>query len=746
MKNQLLATKFFIPPKQPNWVSRPRLMQMLDGALSCKLTLLSAPAGFGKTTLVSDWVSQVEQPVVWLSLDKEDADPKRFWQYFITALQVVSQEIGAISLGMLQHGNQAPGDFLLTTLINELAAVPEPFIMVLDDFHLADMPQINEGLTFLLDHLPPQMHLIMTTREDPGLPLARLRVRAQLNEIRAAHLRFTLAEAADFLNHFLDINLTEESIKALEERTEGWIAGLQLAALSLQGSEDPQAFIASFSGSHHFVLDYLVEEVLDQQSEEMQCFLMSTAILERFCGDLCDAILPENPLSGQETLSRLEQANLFLVPLDHERRWYRYHKLFADLLSQRLSQSDMDAAQLHVRASQWYDANGLELEAFEHAVSAKDIDRAEWLLIGGDVPLHFQGAMMPVLNWLASLPVDVLNARPALWVTYASVLTVAGKPIDRVEKVIDAAESALENMPRDDKKSDLLGQVAAIRAMLAIPKNEIDEIVAQAKLALQSLDSKNLADRTTASWALAYGYQLQGKLDAAAQAHRNSLEISRQSGNVMISLGALISLGQIAEQQYDLYTAEDYFRQALDMAGDPPLPPAGEAHLGLARIYYEWNDLDKSEVHLEKCLPLAMQLENVDTPLNCELLLARVQIARQDLDDANVHLLNARHFAEKDALVHKLRDVAVVEVTLLIARGDIDAAAFLVQEYDLPLQKAEVYLAQGDASAALKIIEGASEETLHAMLLKTIAFYRLGMKKPHWKCWEKPSILLAKVP
>ncbi len=726
---ELLSTKFFIPPKQTTLVSRQRLVDKLNAALSRKLTLLSAPAGFGKTTLVSDWASQNKQPIVWLSLDKDDGDPKRFWLYFITALQAISQEIGATSLGMLQHASSSLGENLLTTLVNEIAAYPEHFVMVLDDFHLVDSQAVDESLTFLLEHLPPQMHLVMTTREDPSLPLARLRARGQLNEIRAADLRFTLSEATDFLNSFLGIALSDESIATLDERAEGWIAGLQLAALSLQGNKDPEAFIESFSGSHHFVLDYLVEEVLEQQRKELQHFLLSTSILERFCGELCDALLPDNLLTGQETLTYLEQANLFLIPLDNERQWYRYHKLFADLLQQRLLQENVNVAQLHIRASQWYEENGFELEAFDHAVLANDIERAERLLTGGDVPLHFRGAMTPVLNWLESLPADVLDSRPSLWVTYASVLTISGKPIDKIEKVLNAAEMALEKHPQNTANQDLLGQVATTRAMLGIPQNQTDKIIVQAERALKLLDAGNLADRTTAAWALGYAYQLQGKFDAAARAHRDALEISQKSGNRMISLASLISLGQIAELEYDLHAAEAHYKESLDMAGDPPLPPACESHLGLARIYYEWDDLDAAERHVEKSLPLAAQIENVDTPLNCELLLTKIELARRDVDTATTHLRNAERLAEKEILAHKMQDVAAVKVSLLLAKGDLDTATTLAQENNLPLSLTKVYLEKGDASAALKSLDNASDKELQTILLKTAALHKLGKKE-----------------
>jgi len=725
MSSQILSTKLFIPQKKVSLISRPRLNEKLNAALSHKLTLISAPAGFGKTTLVGDWISQCEHHVLWLSLDKNDSEPQRFLNYFITALQKVSEKIGATSLGILQHINNFPSEALSTTLLNEIAEVPEPFVMVLDDFHFVDSIVIDEIVTFLLEYLPPQMHLVMTTREAPSLPLARLRARGQLNEIRAADLRFTLAESADFLDRFLGIELSEENVAALDERTEGWIAGLQLAALSLQGNQDPDAFIESFTGSHRFVLDYLMEEVLEQQSEGVQNFLLSTSILEHFNASLCDALLPENPISGQEALSWLEQVNLFLVPLDNERCWYRYHRLFADLLQQRLSQAGINVTELHIRASQWYEDNGFELEAFEHAVEANDIERAERMLAGGDVPLHFRGAMQPVLSWLESLHPSQLEARPSLALTYASVLTISGKPIVTIESALRAVESALDTATTVPADLDMLGRVATIRAMLCIPQNRIDEIIVQAERALQLLAVENLADRTTAAWALGYAYQLQGKFDAAVRAQQETLEISRQSGNRMISLGTLISLGQIAEQNYDFMSAVDYYKQALETAGSPPLPPACEGYLGLARIRYEWNELDAAQANVEKSLPLALQMDNVDTPLNCELLLAKIACAGRDMGAAAVHLRNAERFAEREHLAHKRQDVIAAKILLLLAQGELDAAIDLAKTGS-PLSNAQVALAQGNASGALMILE--TEANLSATLLKILALHKLGKK------------------
>src|SRR2546423_3639300 len=372
------ATKLYTPPLRPPVVTRPRLLERLNEGLPRKLTLIAAPAGFGKTTLVSEWVEGIERPrarTAWLSLDEGDNDPTRFLTYLVAALQTIAPTIGEGVLGVLQSLQPPPTETILTALLNEITTIPDHFVLVLDDYHVLDAKPVDHALTFLLEHLPPQMHLVIATREDPQLPLARLRARGKLTELRATDLRFTPSEAAGFLNQGMGLNLSAEDITALERRTEGWIAGLQLAAISLQGQQDATGFITSFTGSHHFVLDYLLEEVLGQQSERVQTFLLRTSILDRLCGPLCDAVLMDPSVSGRETLEYLEHANLFIIPLDNERRWYRYHQLFADLLRQRLNQITTSStgderdgvAKLHMRASQWFEDNGLEIEAFHHA-------------------------------------------------------------------------------------------------------------------------------------------------------------------------------------------------------------------------------------------------------------------------------------------------------------------------------------------------------------------------------------------
>ncbi len=379
MPTPILATKLYIPPPRAEIVIRPRLVERLNAG--SKLTIISASAGFGKTTLLSAWITDCGRPVAWLSLDESDSDLSRFLTYVIAALQTVQPALGENLLAALQTPQPPPIELLLTSLLNEISALPDDpstrgakqpqsgqrLILVLDDYHLLDSKAVDEALTFLVEHQPPQLRLIIASREDPPLPLARLRVRNQLTELRTADLRFTPAEAAEFLNRMMGLNLSEVDIAALETRTEGWIAGLQLAALSMQGQSDPAGFIKSFTGSHRFILDYLVEEVLGRQPGEIQNFLLYTSILERLCGPLCEAVLGTPPGSGQSTLEELEHANLFLVPLDNERRWYRYHHLFGELLRQRLGQP-REFSNYHLRASAWYEANDDLAKAFHHAL------------------------------------------------------------------------------------------------------------------------------------------------------------------------------------------------------------------------------------------------------------------------------------------------------------------------------------------------------------------------------------------
>ncbi len=746
MPPPMLTTKLYIPRLRPNVVSRPRLIERLNEGLQRKLTLISAPAGFGKTTLVSEWAEGIERPrarTAWLSLDEGDNDPIGFLTYLVAALQTMAANIGEGVLGVLQSPQPPPIESILTALLNDLTTISDHFILVLDDYHVLDAQPIDQALTYLVEHLPPHMHLVITTREDPHLPLARLRVGDQLTEVRVTDLRFTHAEAAEFLNKAMGLGLSAQDIARLSTRTEGWIAGLQLAAISLQGRQDATSFITSFTGSHHFVLDYLVEEVLGQQSERVQTFLLRTSILDRFCGPLCDAVMMDPSVSGRETLEDLERANLFIIPLDNERRWYRYHHLFADLLRQRLHQSfasspadaQSQVNELHIRASQWYEDQGLSMEAFHHAVAANDIERAEHLMEGKGMPLQFRGAVTALLDWLASLPKTVLDARPWLWARYASLLLVNGHTTG-VEEKLQAAEAALPGSEADDKTRNLIGQMAATRATLALTRYQVEPMLAQSRRALEYLHPTNLSFRATAHWTLGFASFLQGDRAAARQAYTEAIALSQAAGDSFTTILATIGLGNIQEADNQLSLAAETYRRVLHLAGDQPLQIIYEAHLGLARVLYEWNDLDEASQHGRQSLHLARQYERViDRFILCEVFLARLKLAQGDVAGAATLLAQASQSARQQNFVYRIPDVAAAQVLTLLRQGHLAAAAHLAQAYELPLSQARVHLAQGDPSAALAVLspwrqqveaKGWEDERLKVMVLQAVALQAQG--------------------
>jgi LuxR family maltose regulon positive regulatory protein len=750
MSTPILATKLYRPPPRPTLVRRPRLLERLHSGLHRKLTLLSAPAGFGKTTLLSDWLADCPTGAVWLSLDEGDADPLRFLGYLVAALQTVAPTVGAGVLAALYSPQPPPTEVLLTALVNDLARLPDPFLLVLDDYHSSSVPAVNQVLVFLLDHLPPQLHVVLATREDPHLPLARLRAQDQLTELRAADLRCTPDEAAGFLNQAMGLALSAEDIAALDSRTEGWIAGLQLAALSLRGQPDTAGFIASFTGSHRFVLDYLAEEVLQKQPERLQTFLLQTSILQRLCGPLCDEVLGEPAGTGQATLEELEHANLFLIPLDNERRWYRYHHLFADLLRQRLQQrrsasrlekgsealwSEID---LYVRASVWCEEQGLGLEAFEYAASAQDIDRAARLLDSRSVPLHYRGAVTTVLDWLGRLPARELERRPALSLRYASLLLVNGHTTG-VEEKLQVAEAALPGGERDQPTRDLIGQIAAARATLALTRYQVDTMLAQSRRALEYLSPRNLFLRANAYWTMGFAYLLQGERVECRQALSEAISLSRTSGDIFTTVLATIGLGNVQELDNQLYQAAETYSRVLEIAGEQPPQIVYEAHLGLARIHYEWNDLETAEQQGRQSLVLARQYESViDRWVLCEVFLARLQLARGDVSGAAAQLAETEQEARQQHFVHRLPDIAIAQVIAWLRQGQVAAAAELAETYDLPLGRARVHLARGEPAAALEVLAGWAaqvqargwiDERLKVLVLQALAHQEQGERE-----------------
>ena len=442
MNMPILSTKLYIPMPRTNVVLRPRLIERLNAGLDRKLTLISVSAGFGKTTLVSEWVAACERPIAWLSLDEGDNDTTRFFTHLVAALKTIEENIGESVVSSLNSTQQPSTESILTVLLNEITTIPYKFVLVLDDYHVIDSKRIDDGLNFLLEHLPPQMHLVISTREDPQFHIGRLRARGHLTELRATDLRFTPSEAAAFLNQVMDLDLSTDEITALETRTEGWITGLQLAALSMQGRKDIPAFIRAFAGDNRYVLDYLVEEVLQRQPDHVRSFLLQTSILNRLNGPLCDAVTGQN--EGNTMLETLLRGNFFVVPLDDSRHWYRYHHLFAEVLFAHLREEQPDlVTTLHRRASTWYKQHGSVADAIRHALAAEDFAQAADLVELAWPEMRRSKQDATVLRWMKALPQELFHFRPVLSVEYAWALLACGE-LEAVEGRLQSAERWLE--------------------------------------------------------------------------------------------------------------------------------------------------------------------------------------------------------------------------------------------------------------------------------------------------------------
>ncbi|MDO9088449.1 MAG: LuxR C-terminal-related transcriptional regulator [Anaerolineaceae bacterium] len=746
MSGPLLLTKLYVPLLRPNIVLGPRLIEQLNKSLSSgrKLALISAPAGFGKTTLVSEWITTCGRQVGWLSLDEGDSEPARFLSYLVAALQTVKAGIGVGLMAALQSAESLNMEALLSALLNEITTIPDDFILILDDYHLIDSPVVDQSLAFLVEHQPSQMHMVISTREDPSLPLARLRARSQMIELRASDLRFTPAEASEFLNQVMGLTLSEEDITSLETRTEGWIAGLQLAAISMHGQKDASGFIQAFTGSHRYILDYLLEEVLQRQPTEVQNFLLRTSILERMCGPLCDAVLGTPTTSGQETLTYLERANLFIVSLDNERYWYRYHHLFGDLLRKRLKQSYTIEGinNLQIQASEWYENNGYILEAFKHAVAANDIERANRLMEDKKMPLHLPGVPLIILNWLESLPTSLLNANPSLWWKQAAMMLESYQIIG-VEEKLQATEAALalRNLPNtemDEWTRNLEGKIAVARALLAQSQYQAETSLVQARRALEYLHPNNVAYRSTANQVMGFAHYIQGDRDAAEQAYTAALSLAQSAGDYDGELMATTRLGQIYEIRNKLHQAAENYQHVLSLMGEDPPPFATVAIIGLARIHMEWNELDSAEKYAEQGFQLARLCDQViDRLITSELVLCRLKLAQGDSVSAARFLSQAEQTALQNEFAVRLPDFAAHHVLINLYHGDIGAAVQIAQQINLPLLQARTLIAQGDPSAAMTLLmpyrqqveeKRWEDERLKAMVLQAIAHHQLNEK------------------
>lgn len=734
MAAPLLSTKIHIPPLRTGSLQRPRLVERLNLGLACKLTLVSAPAGYGKTTLLSSWIRSIAEPAAWLSLDKRDGDLARFLAYLVAALQTIDPAIGMAVANMQQPPHPEPTTVILTTLINDIVNFSREFVLVLDDYHEIEGQAVQEAMRFLLEYLPSNMHFAIATRADPPLQLAHLRGRGQLVELRAADLCFTPQESAGFLSHLMGLALSEEDVGALTTRTEGWITGLQIAALSMQSHKDTSQFINTFSGSHRHILDYLLEVVLEGQPENVRNFLLQTSILDHLSGPICNAVTCQD--ESEMMLEKLEKSNLFIIPLDSERRWYRYHRLFADLLRQHLQKTQPELfPALHLRASQWFEHNGMPAAAIHHSLSAGDFERAANQIEGAAESTLMRSEIMTFLAWVESLPDEMVRVRPSLCIYHAWALLLAGRPLQEVlERLQDTEESSAAGV--------ITAEAYAFHALIALLVGDVQRSLVLSHQALSLVPSEKHYWRSVLVNNLGMAYVMSGDVEKAIETFEEGARLSRETGNLMFTVGALSNLAGLLRVKGQLKRAEELARQALEQVTDVQgrrLPVAGRALLILGDLARERNDLEAAASYLKESLELFRQYGEIAT-LVSYLNLARVLQAQGDPVSADQLLQTAQHLAHKSAAT-QLDDllVSLTQARLWVERGNIEAANHWLEQrqaertaagagledagsrapslYDLyeaeRIMLAQVYLAQGrfeEAQELLKLLQRTAEE------------------------------------
>ena len=751
----MLQTKLYIPQPRSGLVSRPRLFERLNEGLQRKLTLISAPAGFGKTTLVSNWFEQIDVSRAWLSLDESDNDPAGFLTYFVAALQTVKPDIGQGTIAVLNAPQPQSPEAVVTTLINDLVTLSNPVAIVLDDYHVIQARSIHNALIYLLDHCPPQLHLIIASRDEPPFPLARLRIGNELNELRATDLAFSSDEAGSFFNEVMGLDISPENATLLDNRTEGWIAGLQVVGLSLQGrdSGDQARFIEAFTGSHRYVLDYLADEVLNRQPQHIQDFLLQTSILNRLSDSLCDAVTGQN--NSQHVLEQLDAANLFLISLDNRRHWYRYHHLFQDFLRHLLQQRHPDLVpQLYHRASHWFEQYNLIDEAVEMALAGNDTSRAADLIEQtAQTVIWQQGQWATLLHWLEVLPVELVNSRPRLCMIHAWSIVPTGD-FEAAEIRLQQAEQRVE---QDGKTAEAIGgQVATIRATIARLRGDLATTITLSYQALELLPQEEAFSRTSTALNLGAIYFL-GDDTVLAQQMLTQAKTEALAANIVTL--AIVTLGYLAQlevRQGRLHRAEALYQQALDLTRQPEYAgqtnfTTGMPYAGLGELYRERNDLDTATRYLEQGLALARQVNNWLILASVHISLAGVKLAEADAEAAQLHLQEAEILANKPEVVWSWihTPVAAHLIPLWLKQNKIDPANqtaeswqtqndapqppdFWLEQQNIALTR--LVLAQGDYAEASTLLEqlaqnakatGRQGSFIEILVLQAIAFSAL---------------------
>jgi LuxR family maltose regulon positive regulatory protein len=740
VSTSLLTTKFYFPPARPALVARPRLVERLQAGLRGPLTLISAPAGSGKTTLVSEWRAGpgARMPVAWLSLDAADNDASLFFQYLTICLDAIHPDVSKKIQPLLQSPETPPVEVVMTVMINSLSGRTGEAALVLDDYQVIENPTIHQALVFMLEHLPVSLHLVLLTRSDPPLPLNRLRARGQLTDIRAEHLRFSVEEAAQFLNQVMGLTLTLEQVSALQSRSEGWVAGLQLAALSLQKQQDADHFVSSFTGSHHYIVDYLTEEVLNRQSQAIKTFLMDTALLNRMNASLCDSITGRS--DGQAMLEKLEQNNLFIIPLDNERNWYRYHHLFADQLQARLLHSDPGRIpDLLRRASDWHARQGDLESAIPFSLKAGDFNQAAVLIEQYEPAMTSQGRVATLAGWIGALPEENIQRHPRLtlaliWVLYLGL---------RFEEAV----GLLQKLERDLLPEDAIairGELALWKGIIARIQTDLYQSRAFLRQALEQLPKDSHTSLGRAH--LFLGLTL---LEDDANEARGELiyarDIFAENKNTHGELAALYFLAWIEVLQGSLIKASLTCRRGLHLAEQvPDWPVASYAHLAAAELLYQSNSLDQAEEHAQHGTRLAELGGHTDNLLIATLDILRIRIARGDWEEARNLLERTEDLARKVIPMMKIQ-LNVEMVKLLLSQGKIHEAEERWQQnqvlspsgsfFTLALAKithARLLLAKQEPDQASHLLAGLLEQVENAgmgrLALQILCLQALAME------------------
>ena len=736
MVDSILQTKLHVPPLRSNFVPRQRLITRLNTGSDARLVLVSAPAGYGKTTLITEWLRSTQTQIAWLSLDESDNDPRRFLAYLVATLRQIDPKIGGAVEAMLQSPQPPPGDVILTALVNEIAAVSQPFNLILDDYHVIHSPQIYQQLNFLLEYKPAQMHLVVITREDPPLPIPRLRARGQIIEIRQEDLRFSLQECTDFLTRVMGLQLPPVDITALERRTEGWIAGLQLAALSMRDRDDLPGFIEAFTGSSHYVLDYLIEEVFQQQPPDVQDFLLKTSILDRLSGSLCDVVVGRT--GSRNLLEHLEHINLFVIPLDQSCTWYRYHHLFADLLRQRLQTIESySETELHQLASQWFMSEGFVAEAIQHALAAQDWEMAARLIQDESVTLLRRGELMTLLGWFKALPDDVVISHPQLSRDYGWALTLTGQ-LNSAELYLRQAEAAAGG------DEALLGTILVAQAYNLRARGDNARAIERARHAMAILPQNNSLSRGLVALTLGLAYWNYGEFNKSEQAFLEVDRSAQQSGNHYARMTALTYLGMIQAVHGRLHKAAELCWQVIQLGGKSP--PVAPAHIELGALLYEWNDLDSATEHLQIGIEQCQRSGNPLIQSDGYRTLAVVQQGRGEPDAALSTLQKADQLADSHQVPPLTRiRTAACHVQVALAQENLIAARIWAEQVTMPtdtsllypclgLTPVRIFLAEHDRTRAVErlteIYETASQKGCGAGLIEVRVLEALSADDP----------------